>query len=95
MSFKVGDMVLAKCQNYPYWPAKIIKSNQHCYQVLFYGEKTHADIDFDSIISFTEEDCKKVLSHGNNRNNKELRNSIAIANKKYKRKMLNKPESSS
>ena len=40
--FRLNDMVFAKCQNYPYWPGKIIAvfANTTSYKVLFYGEKS-------------------------------------------------------
>lgn len=40
--FKSGDIVLAQCENYPYWPGKIISvlPNINSYKVLFYGEKS-------------------------------------------------------
>jgi len=38
-SYKYGDMVFAKCQNYPYWPGKVISvlNGGLSYKVLFYG----------------------------------------------------------
>jgi hypothetical protein len=49
-------MVLAKCQNYPYWPGKIISffPNSNSYKVLFYGEKSEATIDATYIIPFND-----------------------------------------
>lgn len=37
--YRLGEMVFAKCQNYPYWPGKIIASfpQSTSYKVLFYG----------------------------------------------------------
>jgi hypothetical protein len=45
--YRLNDMVLAKCQNYPYWPGKIINvfPNSTSYKVLFYGEKSEATIE--------------------------------------------------
>ena len=42
MAFKYGDMVFAKCQNYPYWPGKVIATfaNSNSLKILFYGEKS-------------------------------------------------------
>lgn len=47
MQYKVGDMVFAKCQNYPFWPGKVIlvSALTGSYKVLFYGEKSEAIID--------------------------------------------------
>ena len=39
VTYKYNDMVFAKCQNYPYWPGKIIGTftNSSSCKVLFYG----------------------------------------------------------
>jgi len=39
MQYKIGDMVFAKCQSYPYWPGKVIACLpvQGTYKILFYG----------------------------------------------------------
>jgi hypothetical protein len=54
--YRLGEMVLAKCQNYPYWPGKIISffPNSNSYKVLFYGEKSEATIDATYIIPFND-----------------------------------------
>jgi hypothetical protein len=42
MQYKAGEMVFAKCQNYPFWPGKVISVSliTNSYKVLFYGEKS-------------------------------------------------------
>jgi hypothetical protein len=54
MQYKIGDMVFAKCQNYPYWPGKIIgcQLTNLSYKVLFYGEKSEATIDESVILPY-------------------------------------------
>lgn len=54
MQHKVGEMVFAKCQNYPYWPGKIIDIVKHTnsYKILFYGEKSEAVIDEANMLPF-------------------------------------------
>jgi hypothetical protein len=53
MQHKVGDMVFAKCQNYPFWPGKIIAIfSNNSYKVVFYGEKSEAMIDEGSMLAF-------------------------------------------
>jgi hypothetical protein len=39
MQYKVGEMVFAKCQNYPFWPGKVILVYPvtSSYKILFYG----------------------------------------------------------
>lgn len=40
MQYKIGDIVFAKCQNYPFWPGKVISllgSEGAAYKILFYG----------------------------------------------------------
>ena len=85
MQFRIGDMVFAKCQNYPFWPGKVIGifPNVNSYKVLFYGQKSEATIDDTSILPFTEDVLRKVLNEGNNKNNKNLKHSIQIALKRY------------
>lgn len=88
MQYKVGDMVFAKCQNYPYWPGKIIscQPNLLSYKVLFYGEKSQATIDESVILPYNEDVQRKILNEGNNKNNKNLRNSMNIAFKRYQQR---------
>ena len=51
--YKYHDMVLAKCQNYPYWPGKVIGCpSETSFKILFYGEKSEAIINTDYIMPF-------------------------------------------
>lgn len=86
--FRLNDMVFAKCQNYPYWPGKIIAVITHnaSYKVLFYGEKSEATIDESSILPFNEETHRKMSLEGSYRTNKALRYSITIAYKRYNKR---------
>ena len=47
MQYKVGDIVFAKCQNYPFWPGKVILVYPITvsYKILIYGEKSEATIE--------------------------------------------------
>lgn len=95
--FKINQMVLAQCSNFPYWPSKIQKYNpiENTYNVLFVGEKTHADVSALFVIPFSEEECRKILAEGSNRNNKNLVHSIKLAIKKFKKREKNIDSSSS
>jgi hypothetical protein len=88
MQYKVGDMVFAKCQNYPFWPGKVIVVSPitASYKVLFYGEKSEATIDESCMLPFSEDIIRKVMNEGNNRNNKDLRHSINIAIKRLQKR---------
>ena len=88
MQYKVGDIVFAKCQNYPFWPGKVILVYPitASYKILFYGEKSEATIEETCLLPFCDEIIKRVVNEGGNRNNKELRNSINIACKRFQKR---------
>ena len=86
-SFKNGDMVFAKCQNYPYWPGKIIGiCPNNSFKVLFYGEKSEATIDHSFIISFTDESYRKFLQEPIVKVNRALKYSLSIASKRFNKR---------
>jgi hypothetical protein len=88
MQYKVGDMVFAKCQNYPFWPGKVILvyTIAGSYKVLFYGEKSEATIDESCMLPFSDDIIRKVMNEGANKNNKDLRHSIQIACKRFQKR---------
>jgi hypothetical protein len=88
MQFKIGEMVFAKCQNYPFWPGKVIAifSVTNSYKILFYGEKSEATIDESCMLPFNEDVLKKLASEGAHRSNKDLKHSMHIAYKRYQKR---------
>ena len=85
-NYKYGDMVFAKCQNYPYWPGKIISTLETSYKVLFYGEKSEATIDQTFIIPFTDESYRKFSQESLARTNRELKYSLSVAYKRHNKR---------
>lgn len=83
---RLNDMVFAKCENYPYWPGKIIAVNPSSYKVLFYGEKSEAIIDPAFIKPFTEDICREMASEPNARANKDLKRAISLAQKRFQKR---------
>ena len=81
-------MVFAKCQNYPYWPGKIIGifSKDNSYKVLFYGEKSEATIDSTYIIPFNDETYRKIITESASKNNKSLKYSLSVAIKRFNKR---------
>jgi hypothetical protein len=84
-TYRYGDMVFAKCQNYPYWPGKVIRTfpNSNSYKVLFYGEKSEAIIDIENIIPFNEESHKRFSSETAGKKDKSLKFSLNLSMKIY------------
>ena len=80
-NYKYGDMVFAKCQNYPYWPGKVIGSFPHTssYKVLFYGEKSEATINENNIVPFNLDTHRKFAQEPIAKSNRALKFSLKVA----------------
>ena len=82
--FRLRDMVFAKCENYPYWPSKILEVFPNgSYKVLFYGEKSEATIDESCIIPYNEENYRRMSSDQNAKSSQKLKFSLSVAHKSY------------
>lgn len=88
MLYKTNEIVFAKCQDYPFWPGKIV----HCfpqaasYKVVFYGEKSEATISEACMLPFNDEVIRKLSADSALRNYKELQHSIKIACKRLQKR---------
>lgn len=88
MLYKIGETVFAKCQNYPFWPGKVISCFPQAasYKVLFFGEKSEATIDECCMLPFTDEVLRKLSADTSHRNNKDLQYSIRLAVKRAQKR---------
>ena len=85
-------MVFAKCENYPFWPGKVIavfsnpKSGSTSYKVLFYGEKSEATIDSNFVLPFSEDLSRQMAAEPAAKANRDLKRAIAVANKRFQKR---------
>lgn len=88
VQYKIGEIVFAKCQNYPFWPGKVIAcfALASSYKVLFFGEKSEATIDDSCMLPFTDEVLRKLSADTAHRNNKDLQHAIKLAIKRSQKR---------
>ena len=88
MLYKLNEIVFAKCQDYPFWPAKVVNyfAQAASYKVVFYGEKSEATISESCMLPFTDEVLRKLSADSAHRNHKDLQHSIKIALKRLQKR---------
>ena len=59
--FKKNDLVFAICNNELPWPAQISKINNDNYSVKFIGHKSHAIVQKEKLIPFTNEYIGEII----------------------------------
>jgi hypothetical protein len=77
--FSRGDLVLAKAEGHPHWPAKV----QSClkngsYRVTFFGEKSEATVLPQMVLDFAPAHAER-LRRGKDGKNKALREALKLA----------------
>lgn len=87
-AFSLGDLVLAKTEGHPYWPARIqacIKNG--CYLVRFFGEKTEASVMPEMVMQFTLMNMDRLRKEKELANGKNFKDAIRLTQRVLEERM--------